>query len=449
MSGFIVVGAQGQGFVESGTEKRFVPFGANYFDPKSGWAPKIWSLYDHDLVARQLGQMAEAGLNCIRVFLDFKTLAPAERQYSEEGFRKVDDMVATAGRLGIRIIFSGPNTWEGRADYRAGDDYTEPHQMELLCDLWRQLGKRYGQNPTVMTWDLRNEPMVGFFSKESTSQPYAPRLAAWQKYAKDRLHHEVADLVPIDGAGVDRELYREYVNFLEGLADKWVMHQTQALRESGARQMISVGLIQWAVPIFLAPKLGYACFNPRRVEKYLDYMSIHFYPMLLKPKEGIEQELALQKAYLEIVCRGAYIPGKPLMMEEFGWKGGKAVPRDDRAWPQEHQSLWGDVLMDVTSRCCSGWLNWGYADAADPNADISAASGLWTEDEQIKHWGKRFAEYARKFTANPPKYQPAGKRWHLDRVDFLYDNHGAPKLQWLAERLVNDPAGSVEVVFSE
>jgi hypothetical protein len=46
--------------------------------------------------------------------------------------------------------------------------------------------------------------------------------------------------------------------------------------------------------------------------------------------------------------------------------------------------------MTVSARCgAAGWLNWGYADAADPKADISAATGLWTEDERMKHWGKR------------------------------------------------------------
>ena len=73
MSSFVRVADDGARFVDASTGEAFVPLGCNYFDPKTGWAPKIWSQYDHDRVARQLSQIGEAGLNCVRVFLDIKT----------------------------------------------------------------------------------------------------------------------------------------------------------------------------------------------------------------------------------------------------------------------------------------------------------------------------------------------------------------------------------------
>ena len=331
MSDFIRVAEDGHGFVEGQTRRRFVPFGCNYFDPKVGWAPKIWSRYDHQTVQRQLGQVAQAGLNCIRVFLDVSTLNPQPGQFSEEGFAKVDDMVAVARGLGIRIIFSGPNMWEGRSGHLSGDHYVEPAQMDLLCELWTRLAQRYGAEPAVMTWDLRNEPMVGWLGGESHRwiSPEA-RLAAWKAHAKAALGLEAAELPASSGAGMDRRVYAEYLQWLEGLATNWVKRQCQAIRQAGARQMISVGLIQWSVPVFLPEKLGYSCFNPRKIEPELDYMSVHFYPMQLRPAQSIEQEMALQRGYLQIVARAAYVPGKPLVMEEFGWKGGKLVPATRR-----------------------------------------------------------------------------------------------------------------------
>jgi hypothetical protein len=443
MPDFIRVSKDGHGFVEGAEGKPFVPFGANYFDPKTGWAPKIWERYDHERVARQLGQMAEAGLNAIRVFLDIKCLNPAADEYSAKGFDTVDDMVKVAAKAGIRIIFSGPNWWNGGAPHRKGDPYTDPQQVDYTLALWRKIAARWGAEPTIMAWDLFNEPMIGW-PKESPV-----RLPLWRKHAKDKLGLDAgADLPQPETKGQDKKVWGEYLQFQEGLATEWVRRQCEALRQAGAKQMISVGLIQWAIPVLLPGGLGMACFNPRKLSPHLDYMSIHFYPMLRDGKAGLEPELALQRAYLEVVARAAYRPEKPLVLEEFGWKGGKKAPGDEKAWPEEHQTLWGETLLAATAGCCSGWLNWGYADAADPHADISAATGLWTEDEKLKDWGKRFAALAAKYRADPPKYRPAARKFEVNTVDFLFEHNGAPQLDWLAGKIGSCPGDSIEVVFA-
>lgn len=440
MAPFIQVAPGGGGFVEGAGGKPFVPFGANYFDPKTGWAPKIWARYDHDRVARHLGQMAEAGLNCIRVFLDQGILNPAPGEFSAEGFDKVADMVQVAARAGIRIIFSGPNTWHGQPTHRRGDAYADPRQIDFTVRLWQKIVERWGAEPAVMTWDLYNEPMVGWPKRSDL------RLERWRKHAKDALGVDVGeDLPQPDPTGADRKVWAEYLRFQEGLAADWVAVQAKAIRAAGAKQMVSVGLIQWGIPILLPRGMGLSCFTPARIEPHLDYLSAHFYPMLRTG--NLEKELALQRAYLDVVLRATRRPGKPLVLEEFGWKGGKAPPGDKAALPEEHQTLWGDALMAVSSCSCGGWLNWGYADAADPHADISAATGLWTEDERIKHWGKRFAEYAAQYKADPPRYAPAARTVEVDRVDFLVEHAGAPQLDWLESRIGACPGDSIEVVF--
>jgi hypothetical protein len=448
MSSFIRPNRQGSGFIDSSSGAPFVPMGANYFDPKTGWAPKIWTLYDHERVARQLGQMSAAGLNTIRVFLDVMTLSPKKGQYSETGFSKVDDMVRIASQNGIRIIFSGPNFWHGFPEYRKGDMYADPAQTDLICALWEVLALRYGHEPTVMTWDLFNEPMVGWPQRGDVLFSEA-RLAKWQKQARDAGFDPGDDLLSIEPGSTEKSLWCEYIRFQENLAEEWVKIQCQALRSAGARQMISVGLIQWSIPILLMAKQGYGGFRPQQIAKHLDYMSTHFYPILVNNQAGLNPELDLQRAYLQVVNRASYIPGKPLVLEEFGWKGGKAVPGEARIWPQEHQTMWGETLIEATRGVCSGWLNWGYADAADPHADISGASGLWTEDEDIKNWGQHFSTLARQFSSQPPVFEPVKTHWQVNRFDFLYEHEGHPSLQWLAGKLAAEPSDSIEVEFTD
>ena len=437
------------GFVEGTNGPRFVAFGCNYFDPKTGWAPKIWARYDHERVSRQLGQIAEAGLNTIRVFLDMTILNPRPGEFSEEGFAKADSMIAVAHRLGIRIIFSGPNTWHGCPEHRRGDPYADPREIDFNRQLWEKIAQRWGREPTVMTWDLYNEPMVGWPTRQKGWRGDA-RLDLWRKFAEARNIKAGDDLLPADTAGQDRAAWAAYLAFQEHLAQEWVARQCQALRGAGARQMISVGLIQWSIPIHLPRGLGVAAFNPGRIATHLDYMSAHFYPMIQStPPGGLEAQLGLQQAYLEVILRATRQAGRPLVVEEFGWKGGRAPPGDKQVLPEEHQTLWGDALMAVSARCgAAGWLNWGYADASDPRADISAATGLWTEDERLKHWGRRFAEYAARYKANPPSYAPPARRIAVSTVDFLFEHGGHPPLTWLAERTGSCPGDSIEVAFT-
>lgn len=446
MTGFLRVSPDGHGFVDEATGAAFVPMGCNYFDPKTGWAPKIWAQYDHDRVARQLAQIVGAGLNAVRVFLDISALNPSAGVYSDEGFAKVDDMIAIAERAGIRIIFSGPNIWQGQPAHRRGDAYADTEQQEHLTSLWARIAQRWGDNPTVMAWDLLNEPRVRWPSR--ADEGYGPRWQRWKQYAEANIDESLPEEYPsTDPESVGAGVWRTYLRFQEGLAEEWVQLQTAALRESGARQMITVGLIQWSIPIMLPARMGYAGFNPRRIEPYLDYMSIHFYPMLRDRDAGLGAELAVQRAYLQAVARGAYIAGKPLVLEEFGWKGGKLVPGEDRVWPQEHQTLWGEALVESTRDVAAGWLNWGYADAADPHADISAATGLWTQDEELKDWGRRFSAYAAAFRADPPAYKPADRHFELDIVEYLIEHKGAPSLAWLEQRVAEAPHSSLGVTF--
>lgn len=440
-SGMIRPSDDGHGFVVNGSNQPFVPIGCNYFDPQTGWAPRIWERYDHARVARQFDQIAGAGFTVIRVFLDLSTLNPLPDYFSEKGFTKVDDMIKLASKAGLRIIFSGPNTWQGTPAHFAGDRFTDPKVIDHTNALWHKIAQRYGRSQTILTWDLLNEPSLSWPLYDANILP------KWRMHAKSVLGLDVTDKLPgMDVAGQDRSLWCEYVRFQESLAEEWVRLQVETLRDAGAAQMISVGLIQWSIPIFLPQGASYSCFNPQRISPYLDYVSVHFYPMLRQP--DLDQEIDIQRAYLQTVVRGAFIPGKPLVLEEFGWKGGKRVPGETTTWPQSQQARWGEELFAATRDVCSGWLNWAYADAASPIADLSAASGLWTENEEIKEWGLAFSAHTRELLSKPPVYAAAKVSWPLERCEYLYRFGGYPPLDWLVVQLDSQPSNSVEVIFS-
>ncbi len=62
----IRVGSDGESFDAGG--RAFVPWGCNYYDPFTGWAPRLWELFDPVRVAEQFAHMQSIGVNVVRVF---------------------------------------------------------------------------------------------------------------------------------------------------------------------------------------------------------------------------------------------------------------------------------------------------------------------------------------------------------------------------------------------
>lgn len=432
MTDFIRINKTGTGFVDGG--RPWTPYGCNYFDPiGADWPFKNWENFHAQRFDAQFGQIADAGLNCFRIFLDTGKLNPEPGVYSDRGFDMVDQVVRMAQRRGLRIIFSGPNWIEGMPQHRRGDVYADDQQLDMLCELWVKIMQRWGDNPTVFAWDLYNEPHIGWH--EDPKQASEARIAKWRARAADELGLKATDgVVPSNGAGVDRKVYRAFVRFLEDLGENWAARQCQAIRGAGAKSLITVGLVQWSTPIL--GSTTYAGICPRRMAKHVDYMSQHFYPIVQSLKAGIDPEIPQQQGYLEVVTRAARIEGKPLVMEEFGWKGGPKLSCDPCAYPEEHQTMWCEHLVRTSARCgACGWLNWAFADSPSPKADISGASGLWTGDaKRLKHWGRRFLEMQKPMTDNPPACEPPKKVHRIDLADYLYDNKGRASHAWLNEQ---------------
>ncbi len=446
MAGFIRVDDAGTGFVDAATGKPWTPYGCNYFDPiGAGWPFKNWEHFHPRRFDAQFGQIADAGLNCLRIFLDTGKLNPEPGVYSDGGFDMVEQVVRMAERRGLRIIFSGPNWIEGMPQHRRGDVYADDAQLDMLCELWVKIVEHWGQDPTVFAWDLYNEPHIGWHDDpQKTSEA---RTAKWRQRAAGAFGPDAPSFVPANGAGVDRKVYRAYVRFLEELGENWTARQCQAIRGAGAKNLITVGLVQWSTPIL--GSTSYAAICPKRVARHVDYMSQHFYPIVQSLKAGIDPEIPQQQGYLEIIARAARGEGKPLVMEEFGWKGGPQLRGDPCAYPEEHQTMWCEHLVRTTARCgARGWLNWAFADCPEPNADISGASGLWTGDaKRLKHWGRRFLELQKTMTDNPPAYEPPTKVHTIDLADYLHDKKGRASHAWLNEQFGKGYAFGTAVDF--
>ncbi len=405
--GLIGVGADSASFVESDTGRPFVPFGTNYYDPNTGWPPQVWKQFDPDRIDEHFAVMKDLGVNCTRVFLAAATFQPDANTIDETALKKLDTLVQIARRSGIRLILTGPDHWEGSPAYWKPDRFAGEPALEALDYFWQTMGQRYRGEPAIFAWDLLNEPQMPWFVES-----WRPRWNAWleAKYSnleglktawageltEDESWGNIA--VPEDKAQKGSVRLLDWQRFREHLADEWVRRQVEALRQADPTHLITVGYIQWSYPIIRpGDPSQYSAFDPKRQVEWLDFISIHFYPLLGRPL-GSRTNWESNLAYLQTVL--AYCQaGKPVVLGEYGWYGGGA-PQGRAFLTEDEQERWLTAEVEASRRLADGWLSWPFADTPE-STDMSIYGGLVKPNMVYKLWARRFAAYTSNVQAVP------------------------------------------------
>jgi len=149
---------------------------------------------------------AAMGLNTIRTwgFCDGTdkegiSFQPNPRQYSENGFRKLDYVIYKASKHGIRLIIPFVNNWDdmgGMNQYvrwagQNGHDtfYTNEWIKGVYKDYIRYVlnrvnsitGIAYKDDPTIFIWELANEPRVQSDRSGRTFNTWVQEMASFVK----------------------------------------------------------------------------------------------------------------------------------------------------------------------------------------------------------------------------------------------------------------------------
>jgi endo-1,4-beta-mannosidase len=396
----IAMSPDGRGFVERESKRSYVPFGTNYYDPHTGWAPKIWPQFDAEKVRRHFEVMSELGVNCARVFLAAVSFQPDVETIDEEFLKKLDTLVKIARESGIRLMLTGPDHWEGAPSYWKPDRFAGENALRALERFWKVVGRRYRGEPAIFAWDLLNEPHLPWFV-----EGWRPLWNTWlqKKYGswgalKAGWGDELTDTDKWGGIGVPgnrpdagNPRLRDWQLFREHLGDEWVARQVEALRRADPTALVTVGYVQWSYPLVRPGNPGrYTAFNPRRQGHLLDFVTIHFYP-LLGALFGSDEAWGKNLAYLQAVLAYCHV-GKPVVLAEFGWYGGGA-PQKYPYLSEAQQARWIGAEIEASRPLAAGWLSWPFADTPT-SRDISLFSGLVKEDLTIKQWGRKFKALA-------------------------------------------------------
>ncbi|HOW69341.1 MAG TPA: cellulase family glycosylhydrolase [Phycisphaerae bacterium] len=421
---------------ERGTGRPIVVVGVNYFSPDIGWAPKLWQRFDETAIRHQLKMLHEQGYNAIRVFLTFESFHREPGKVHPEGERKFGRLLALCRDLGLYVIPSGPDHWEGTPSWRQGGDvFADDRILAADESWWKEFAHCFKDEPAILAWDLLNEPAVAWKTSAMAVKWNAwlkaeygsvERLAAkWGREAETLGGFGGVETPPREPALGDVRLF-DYQRFRESIGDEWTRRLTTAIRSVDSHHLITIGHIQWAAVVYLPTVWHYAGFEPKANARHLDFMTVHFYP-LAGPHPGAAPEgLAVNASYLEAVLH-EFTVGKPLMLGEFAWYGGGAIMANGKeVMPTrtlEDQVAWGRKLLDVTRGRLCGWLHWAFADTPT-SSDLTRWSGLWTEQLELKPWGEVYGRFAREHCSRPEVPRPFPSfltRFEFDRKAMLTD----------------------------
>ena len=405
----IRVARNGRGFVtENG--KPFVPFGVSYYRPGTGWAPQVWKKFDAEATRKDFARMKELGVNCARVFLSYGSFYHEPGVLDTNGLAKFDQFLAIAEEAGIHVHPTGPDLWEGPPNWPVGG-INDEKTLTALETFWRMFAARYRERHVIFAYDLRNEPSVGW-------EELGEQWNLWLQEKNPALKIGATPVPPRKDALKSRVLL-DFQSFREHLADEWTRRQCAAIKSVDPNALVTIGMIQWSVPSLLPGTVAhYSGFRPQRQARYLDFLTVHFYPLAdggYKYRDAESEERNL--AYLESVVREAKQPGKPLVLGEFGWYGGEEKPKfNGGQFPpasEAQQARYDREAVETSAAFACGWLNWGFYDQPEAN-DCSELTGLVTANGKVKAWGLAFQSLAASFQDKAVRPKKTGTRPAMD-----------------------------------
>lgn len=308
----IKVSEDGTRFVQGCSQEPFVIWGVNYDHDESGRLLDEYWIEDWDTVVEDFQEIQALGANCVRIHLQVGKFMTSATEVKETELTQLGRLLKLAEETGIYLNITGLACYHKKNVPDWYDALKESDRWEVQARFWQAIAKTCSGSSAVFCYDLMNEPIL-----------------PGKKVEKDWLAGEFGgkhfvQRIALDLQGRSRE----------EVAETWVNHLVDAIREEDEESMITVGVIPWVFafgggkPLFYSPK----------VSQRLDFVSVHFYPESKK----VDAALKALKAY-EI--------GKPLVIEEmFPLKCGI------------------EALEDFVQRSAShtdGWISFYWGKTAD------------------------------------------------------------------------------------
>ena len=153
-------------------------------------ARAFWTKFYANYVSQDdIDFLKRAGFNSIRVPFNYKLLTPEDAPgvWLDSGFELLDHVIQWSKADGLYVILDMHCAPGGQTGANIDDSWGYPWLYESLeaqqraADVWRKIAERYRDEPTVLGYDLMNEPLPDrpeFAAYHARLEPIFTRITA-------------------------------------------------------------------------------------------------------------------------------------------------------------------------------------------------------------------------------------------------------------------------------
>jgi aryl-phospho-beta-D-glucosidase BglC (GH1 family) len=135
-------------------------------------ARRFWKTYQKNYITQEdISFIKRSGFNSVRVPFSYRLFVSSSdpAKLEGEGYRLLEAVVAWCKKENLYVIFDMHGAPGGQTGDNIDDSWGYPFLFEstesqdLTVNIWRKIAARYKDEPTVIGYDLLNEPIAHYF----------------------------------------------------------------------------------------------------------------------------------------------------------------------------------------------------------------------------------------------------------------------------------------------
>lgn len=146
---------------------------------------QFWKTFKDNYITREdIAYIKQTGMNSIRLPFHYKLFTDEDYmglKSNQDGFARVDSVIKWCKAEGLYVILDMHDAPGGQTGDNIDDSYGYPWLFEsetskqLFSEIWKKIADRYKNEPTVLGYDLLNEPIATYFTnKEKINKLLVP-----------------------------------------------------------------------------------------------------------------------------------------------------------------------------------------------------------------------------------------------------------------------------------